>query len=202
MKRILAFLVCTLALAGCGNGAGLPTRDTALQDHLRNPLYAEYYYDDLTEQMVKLALRQPEDIADPAVRSVVDRTRTRSLEHAEVARKAQEKGLSGIFLSDNEPVLGEALLQGDVLYFGPTFDCAPGPSLQVYLTHDIDPRDNDFPDDTTVLLGAIKDQYGAQAFAVPSQRDTGTGSALRTVVLWDDELDLLYGFAQLSKAQK
>lgn len=199
MRRI-AFSTLALALVGCGNQAALPVRDTDLQDKLRNPLYAEYYFDDLTEQMVTLALREDPVLDRPGVRETVDRTRTRSLQRAALAVEAQEDGRRGSFLSDREAVRGEALLLDDALYFGPTFDTAPGPSLQVYLTTVVDPRDGEFPDGTAVKIGPLKDNYGAQTLAVPAQPEAGSGAVpLRTVVIWDDELKILYGFAQLMR---
>ncbi len=201
MKRFLApLLVSSLALSACGNAVGMPTRDEALQDHLRNPLYAEYYYDDLTEQMVNLALQEDPVLQESGVRAIVDRTRTRSLEHAGVATDAQIDGARGKFIGDRDLAFGEALLLDGVLYIGPTFDAAPGPKLSMYLTTVIDPRDVEFPDDTAVRLGAVKNQYGAHAYEVPKEAGpTGSGSKLRTAVLWDDELGLLYGFAQLAR---
>lgn len=198
MKRTLLAAALVL-LAACGNAVGMPTRDTDLKDQLRNPLYAEYYYDDLTELMVALVLEADPIVEEPGVRQILDRTRTRSLQHANLAQKAQDNGKRGRFLSDRELVVGDALLLDNVLYFGPTFDSAPGPSLQVYLTTAVDPRDAAFPDETAVHLGPVKNQYGAQAFAVPQQpAQTGTGAGLRTAVLWDDDMGMLYGFVQLS----
>lgn len=201
MKRFLTpLLVSSLALSACGGNIGMPTRDEALKDHLRNPLYAEFYYDDLTEQMVNLALQEDPILDDSGIRAVVDRTRTRSLEHASLATKAQTNGARGKFIGDRGLASGEALLLDNILYVGPTFDSAPGPKLSVYLTAALDPRDVTFPDDTAVRLGAVKNQYGAHAYAVPAQPESaGTGSRLRTAVLWDDELGLLYGFAQLAR---
>lgn len=201
MKRFLLPLAASAALlAGCGNTVGLPQRDEALQDHLRNPLYAEYYYDDLTEQMVNLALQEDPILEDSGIRATVDRTRTRSLQHANLANKAKDKGIRGSFMSDRGLTAGDALLLDDVLYIGPTFDAAPGPSLTMYLTTLVDPRDAaSFPDPTAVRLGTIKNQYGAHAYEVKRPpAAAGTGAGLRTAVLWDDDLGILYGFAQLT----
>lgn len=200
MKRfLLPIAATTIALAGCGNTVGLPQRDISLQDQLRNPLYAEFYYDDLTEQMVNLALQEDPLLEEPKVRATVDRTRTRSLQHANLAEKAQNKGIRGGFISDRGLTSGDALLLDNALYVGPTFNAAPGPSLTMYLTTLIDPRDAaSFPDPTAVRLGTVKNQYGAHSYAVPTQpAATGTGAGLRTAVLWDDDLGMLYGFAQL-----
>lgn len=201
MKRFLApLLVSSLALSACGNAVGLPTRDEALKDHLRNPLYAEFYYDDLTEQMMNLALQEDPILEDSGIRAIVDRTRTRSLEHSSLATKAQIEGGRGRFISDRSLASGEALLLDGILYVGPTFDSAPGPGLSMYLTTALDPRDQEFPDSTAVRLGTVKNQYGAHAYEVPEHTlPAGTGSRLRTAVLWDDELGLLYGFAQLAR---
>ncbi len=199
MNTRFALIALPLILSGCAS-FGLPKEDVALRDLLRNPLYAEYYYDDLTEQMVTLALREDPILEEPGIRSVVDRARTRSLEHAALAVKAQEKGRRGGFISERELAAGDALLLENVLYIGPTFNVAPGPALSVYLTTLVDPRDAaPFPDPTAVRLGGIKNNYGAQSYAVPPQPEpTGTGASLRTAVLWDDDLGILYGFAQLT----
>ena len=199
MHRRIALLALPLLLAAC-SGAGMPTRDASKNDNLKNPLYAEFYYDDLTETMVSLALRQDPLLEDPDVRAVVDRTRTRSLEHAKLAVKAQNKGFRGGFIGDRDLVTGDALLLDEVLYLGPSFNSAPGPALTLYLTRAIDPRDVEFPDETAVRLGEVKNQYGAHSYAVPGgANETASGSMLRTVVLWDDDLKMLYGFAQLER---
>jgi hypothetical protein len=194
MKRTHLLLASlSITLAGCGNAVGLPEYDTTLQDLLRNPLYAEYYYDDLTDFTVDLVLHNDPILEDSNINETVNRVRTRALQHAKRAVDAQNRGKRGSFVSDKRIALGEALLLDSVLYFGPTFNAPPGPSLSVYLTTIIDPRDGEFPDPTAVRIGGIKNQYGAQSFALPVH--TGSGETLRTAVLWDDTL---YGFAQLS----
>lgn len=195
-KPLLAAALCA-TLAGCAYG--MPKQDALLKDQLRNPLYAEFYYDDLSEQMIGVALRDDPMMRDASKRSIVDRTRTRALEHSALALKAQEHGITGAFISDLQLMSGEALLLDGVLYIGPTFDAAPGPSQSLYLTTIVDPRDGTFPDPTAQNLGGLKDQYGAQAYDVSKlPAPTGSGS-YRTVVLWDDDLGMLYGFAQLHK---
>lgn len=196
---LLWTIAITTLLAGCTTTyVASPTNDPPLAERLHNPLYAEYYFDDLTEQMLTLALREDPSLQDATIRNMVDRTRTESLERAAAAVKAQKEGRIGPFLSDRELVFGEALLLDHVLYFGPTFDSAPGPSLHTYLTTVVDPREDVFPDPTAIALGPLKDQYGAQSFAVPPDAESGSTIPLRTVVLWDNELEILYGFAQLA----
>lgn len=195
MKKSLLFAALCATLAGCGYG--MPKHDAQLKDQLRNPLYAELYYDDLSEQMISIALRDDPMMRDASKKSIIDRTRTRALEHSSLAIEAQKSGRIGQFISDLELVSGEALLTDDILYIGPTFNAAPGPSQRLYITTTVDPRDGEFPDTTAVLIGGLKNQYGAQAFDVSKlPAPTGTGS-YRTLVLWDDDLQMLYGFAQL-----
>jgi len=198
MKRLIALSTVALALSACGNGVGLPSKDTSLKDQLRNPLYAEFYYQDFVETLVSLSLQDDPILEKPGVRASVDRARVRALEHANLAEEAQDEGRRGSFISDRLWVEGEALLLDGVLYLGPTFNSAPGPELSMYLTTTIDPRDGDFPDETAVKLGTVKNQYGAHAYVVPVDTPRSGTGALRTAVLWDDELGMLYGFAQLS----
>lgn len=199
MKFRLSLICATLVLTACGNQAALPTKDQSLQERLRNPLYAESYYDVLTEQMVNFAL-DTTFVEETGSQSTIDRTRTRSLEHSGLAVEAQQKGKSGKFISDRGLTFGEALLLEDVLYFGTDFETSPGPALQVYLSNVIDPRDVEFPDDSSVALGPLKDVFGAQSLSVPERPATHTGS-LRTVVLWDADLEFIYGFVQLRQQQ-
>ena len=198
MRRVLLFLFLSLALVACGNTAQLPQQNDVRNALLRNPLYAEYYYDDLTQQMVNLALKGDPILNEPRIQQLVDRTRNRSLEHANEAIDAQFEGSMGLFISERELVGGEVLVHNNTLYFGPNFNAAPGPSLEVFLTTVLDPRDAEFPDDSAVNLGLLQNQYGTQSVSIPDHPRTGTGR-LKTVVLWDTELDLLYGFAQLEK---
>lgn len=197
MKRLSFALVLPILLAGCGYG--LPRQDSALQDQLRNPLYAEYYYNDLTDQMISIALRDDPMMSDAAKRNVIDRTRTRALEHAQYAEETEAKGAFGIFLSDTDSVVGDALLLDGVLYIGPTFDAAPSPSQSLYLSAAVDPREGTFPDPSAVRVGGLKNQYGAQAFDVSTLTPAAGTGAFRTAVLWDEELEMVYGFAQLSE---
>lgn len=203
-RRLPLMILGSVLLAGCVDTVALPTLDEPLKERLKNPLYAEYYYDDMTEIMTTLVLREDSALDAPGIRDVLDRTRNDSLTRANAANALQLEGTMGTFISEREFVLGDALLLDDVLYLGPTFDSAPGPSLRVYLTTVVDPRDAAFPDPTAVDLGRVKDQYGAQSFVVPPQKVAGTGGTaaprLRTVVLWDPELQLIYGFVQLSRA--
>lgn len=198
MRRTLLFLFLALAIVACTPVT--PTSDQTLDQRLENPLYAEYYYDDLTDLLLTMSLREDSLFENEAVRETANSVRSQSVLNAHAAVKAQAGGRIGNFVSDREITYGEVLLIDDHLYFGPTFNSAPGAALSVYLTTLIDPRDTpEFPDNSAVYLGPLKDQYGAQSFVVPTlQEPTGTGAALRTAVLWDDDLGMLYGFAQLS----
>jgi hypothetical protein len=196
MKRLSLALALPALLVGCGYG--LPRQDQSLQDQLRNPLYAEFYYNDLTDQMINIALRDEPMMSDAAKRNVIDRTRTRALEHARYAEETQTEGAFGVFLSDTDSVVGDALLLDGILYLGPTFDAAPSPSQSLYLSAAVDPREGTFPDPTAVRVGGLKNQYGAQAIDVSKLTPAAGTGAFRTAVLWDDELETLYGFVQLT----
>ena len=68
--------------------------------------------------------------------------------------------------------------------------------MHLFLSESVDPRDIEFPDDSSVDLGPILSPYGAQRYAVPT---TDPPQRYRTAVLWDMKLERLYGFAQLSE---
>ena len=95
-------------------------------------------------------------------------------------------------------MFGQALALEGHLYFGPTFLTLPGPSLHVFMTKAVDPRDVAFPDPSAVDLGLLKTPYGTQSFDMPA---TVTLPGYRTVVLWDTRLKRLSAFAQLKVQQ-
>jgi hypothetical protein len=200
MKKFIVATLCCTILPSCGYG--MPRQDTSLKDQLRNPLYAEYYYDDLTEQMINLAVNEHPLMKIEDNKDIVDRIRTRSLEHAALAVKTQENGRIGSFMSDDRWVAGDALLLDGILYLGPSFDAVPGPNQALYLTTTIDPRDGEFPDPTAVKIGGLKNQYGAQTFDVSTLTPASGTGTLRTLVLWDEDLHWIYGFAQLSRVAR
>ncbi len=192
MKKSIIFCLGTLLLAGCGS-----SRISAqLQERLKNPLYAEQYYDLLLDRMVDLKIKEDPMLKNAKKAKVVEDTRLAALMQTREANTAQRQGTIGNLISSSEEVGGEVLLTDSSLYLGPTFETYPGPSLHVLITTVVDPREGTFPDPTSIDLGAIEDPFGAQTLAVPTLENL---TAYRTVVIWDTKLERLYGFAQLSK---
>lgn len=191
MKKTIVLCLGSMLLAGCS-----PELSVQLQDRLKNPLYAEQYYDLLLDRMVDLKIREDPILKDSAKAAVIEDTRLSALMRTKEANTAQREGMLGAFISGVEEAHGEALLTESALYLGPTFETYPGPSLHVLLTTVVDPREGIFPDPTSVDLGAIEDPFGAQTFSVPKLENA---SAYRTVVIWDTKLERIYGFAQLAK---
>ena len=174
---------------------GLRTSGSANSDVLRNPLYAEWYYKDLVEDMMNLEIQNDPIMQDEKKKAVIDATRQDALEHAKAATKRRQSGLSGHFTAGQEDSKGQVLLLSGILNLGPDFDVVPGPSLHLYLTTAVDPRDIKFPDPSALDLGVMHGPYGAQYYLLPrGQQDM----LYRTVVLWDSKLERIYGFAQLS----
>lgn len=193
MKKYLSLLPASALLLGaCTSGSAT---STDLQDQLKNPLYAEYYYDTLVEHMVNLVLQNDPLTKDPAANDVIEDTRVNGLKKAHEATEKQSKGLIGTIVSDFDYAVGEALLLGNVLYVGPEFQTSPGADLHVYLSSALDPRDATFPDETALDLGMIKSAFGAHTYDVPAQE--ADAPEFRSMVLFDTKLKRIYGFAQL-----
>ena len=190
LRHFCVLLVGPALLAGCS--AARPT----LSDHMTNPLFAERYGEELVNRMTELEIQKDPLIENAEKKAVIDQVREQWMERAKKARDVQREGATGEFAEMKEYVRGRALLLGNTLYLSTTFESEPGPSLHLYLTTAVDPRDIAFPDPTAVDLGELQSPYGAQTVAVPNVKDF---SILRTLVLWDTTLDRLYGFAQLSR---
>lgn len=196
MRKTLALSLgfFTILLTGCATNT-LPRPDTSLEEQLRNPLYAEQYYDELVERLVTLEIRNDPLFEDEEKKERVEKARRTALANANEANTLQDKGTKGNVLSMGEFAKGEVLYLENMLYFSPEFETVPGLSLHVFMTTVVDPRDVTFPDASAIDLGPLSDPYGAQALPVPP---VDIPLAYRTVVLWDTVLERLYGFAQLS----
>ncbi len=194
MKRTSALLIAPLLfLSAC---AAHQTQTMTLDDQLQNPLFALRYYEDLTEQMVSLQLRNDPILKDGGKKSTVESTRVRATKLAQDAVDVVNANLRGDIISDADLSLGRASLIGKNVYFGTDFVATPGPSLHVYVSNALDPRLERFPDKTAVDLGLLKNPYGAQTMDIP---ETTEGATYRTIVLWDNSLGRIYGFVQLKK---
>jgi hypothetical protein len=199
MKRslLLAPLVC-LALAACGQTG--PT--VTFEQQMRNPLFAERYWEELTDRMVQLHVLKDPLLQDPKLAQVAEETRVSALANAQAATKWREKGMIGAFQGGREETGGHALLLDGTLYLGTDFLVYPGPSLHIYVTTLLDPRAGTgataLPDAGSIDLGTVQNPYGAQEYRVPAKEGVDAAK-LRTVVLWDTKLRRLYSFAQLAR---
>lgn len=192
MRRLFVFLFPLLALAGC---ASRPPQLT-LEEELLNPLLAEQYYDTLVDLIVELEIKKDPLLENKRTKAIADETRRDALAKAKEATKAQREGTMGTFVPAKEFAQGEVLYRETRLFLGPTFETSPGPSLHIFLSTVVDPRDTMFPDDTSIDLGRLESTYSAQQYSVPS---VDTPLLYRTVVLFDTKFKRIYGFAQLSK---
>ena len=197
MKSLLSIFLVMPLLASCATVQSGPL-SLPLQERLRNPLVAERYWSGLAEHMADFVRTKDPILKDSVKASVIDAERLRALERVHQARALKKEGMSGIFQSihPGEDAFGEALLRTDTLYFGTTFEIKPNPSVQVFLTTMLDPRDGPFPDKTSLNLGTLQTAFGAQEYEIPEAK---MNPKFQTVVLYDTRLERMIGFAQLSK---
>lgn len=188
MRRISLLLPIVL-LAACTRTSG----DLTLNDRLRNPLFAEYYHEDVTEQMVQLQLNEDPSLENADHKAAADAARQASLAAALEARRLQRTGKSGSFVPASGFAQGEALLTDGALYFHPQFITDTGADVHVVLSSAVDPREGTFPGDNTIDLGKLKTPYGDQWYAMEDSDIPG----VQSIVLWDAGLERLIGFAQL-----
>lgn len=186
------FLLAPVLLTACSSN--IPGGSTSLEENLRNPLFAQRYYTDLAEQMVTLELREDPLLKDSAKKAIIERTRVDATNKAEAAISLNAISDKGYIISDRDLSLGSVSIIDGALFFSPDFISTPGPSLRVYLSNVIDPRQGAFPDSDAVDLGLLKSTAGAQTFVIPEEKATQT---YQTVVLWDTDLEIVYGFVQL-----
>lgn len=191
MKRAL-FLA--ILLTSCvPQQTGGPTE--TLGRRLQNPLFAERYYEDLVQRMVELEIGEHAILSDPKKKQMADAARRKGLQQSREAEQKQLKGIYGSFVNAEENTTGNVLYVDDMLYMDPVFETFPGVDLRVYLSTIVDPRDVQFPDETALDLGRLESPYGAQQYRVP---EVDNMLKYRTVVLFDDGLERIHGFAQIS----
>ena len=189
----LTLLIPIIALAGCANSQ---TDSISLDKLLENPLFAERYADEKVDAIVEFKIQKDPIIEDPSKEKIMEKERKEWLAVAKDATAKQRAGTRGNLIEITEYANGEALYLEDKLYFGPELETIPSVELHVYLTTVVDPRDIEFPDEQALDLGELQTPYGAQVYNVPHQEDP---LLYRTVVIWDEKLEKIWSFAQLSK---
>ncbi len=191
MKKIALTIPCSLLLLSACSGSRV---SEGLAERLKNPLYAERYYDSMTDHMVNIIVQDDPLAKDPAMADIIEKARLESLRRAKEATTKQHEGLQGTIISDFSYAIGEALLLNGTLYLSADFETLPGPELHAYVSTALDPREPEasFPDASAIDLGIIKTAYGAHSYEVPAD-----AQGLRSFVLYDVKLRRIYGFAQL-----
>lgn len=187
----LALALPSLLLGACGANSA----DVSLTELLKNPLYAEQYYDSRTDHMVNLVMQNDPLAKDETTKDVIEKYRVESLRQATKATQEQSRGVGGAILSDFSYGRGEALLLDNTLYIGPDFDIVPGPDMRVYVSTAVDPREGTFPDESALELGVLKTAFGAHSYVLPESDPPRTD--LRSVVFYDRRFKRIYAFAQL-----
>ncbi|MBU2213096.1 DM13 domain-containing protein [Patescibacteria group bacterium] len=194
MKRLLTLAALSLLITAC---SPRNTSTMTLAERLQNPLFAERYSKMLVGRLTELEIDKDPLLEDPKMQELVTSTKTKWMEVDREARRIQREGMKGEFVGIKEYALGEVLLLEHMLYFASDFETDPGPGLSIFLSDAIDPREVDgFPRTEEINLGPLQSPYGQQRYTIPETVDT---TVFRTVILWDTELQRLYGFAQISK---
>jgi hypothetical protein len=197
MKKTIIASMAILALTACQNAN--TSNEPELSYLLENPLFAERYSESMVDTMVELEIYEDPIIKDEAKMKIIDKTKESWLKVAQKARVDQRKGSKGSFTPITEFTAGEVLYSGNSLFLAPDFASAPGPSLHFYLSTVVDPRDVEFPDESAIDLGLMRSNLGTGRYEVIAIEEP---IKYRSLVLFDTELERLYGFAQISPLYK
>lgn len=193
MKKTLVASMALLTLTACQSTGN--TQEHKLSYLLENALFAERYSEAMVDTMVELEIYNDPIIQDEKKRKIADQTKEKWLKVAQAARKKQREGSKGGFIPMSEFTSGEVLYVDNTVFLAPDFATVPGPSLHLFLSETVDPRDVEFPDTTAIDLGEIRSNLGTSRYEVV---EAGEPSAYRSLVLWDSALGRLYGFAQIN----
>lgn len=188
---VIGATLAGLLLAGCNK----PPMSANLDEMMKNPLFAERYAEGMVDTLTELEIDKDPVLQEKGKKAELDAVKKQWLAVANASRTEQHKGMGGTLITMGEFGQGEVFLKNNVLYFGTDFESVPGPSLHVYLSSAIDPRDVKFPDESALDLGLLPVPYGAQTMGLPKHDETAT---YRTLVLWDTSIPRLYSFSQLS----
>ncbi|MCF7844760.1 MAG: DM13 domain-containing protein [Kiritimatiellales bacterium] len=194
MKRFLTISVLSLLIAACSPQS--KNLSMTLAERLQNPLFAEQYAKMMVGRLTELAIDKDPILENEEKRKMIEDTKNTWMEADREARRIQREGTKAELIGVKEYLVGEILILNHMLYFGPTFETDPGPGLSIVLSEVVDPREVEFPDATSINIGPLNSPYGQQRYALDKTIDI---SVLRTIALWDTELDRLYGFGQLYK---
>ena len=191
------FVHCLLAFSLLVPLASCTTKNQlTLEQSLKNPLFAERYGNEMTDRMTELEIQHDPLLKEGRKGKYAMDAKEQALTLGDAATKKRHEGTYGSFVTVKEETDGSVLFVDSMLYLSPNFATYPGPSLHLFITTIVDPRNVQFPDGTAIDLGRLESPYGAGQYAVPKNAKQG---AYRTVVLWDTRLERVYSFAQLSR---
>lgn len=189
--RITLLTASALFLSACSPS---PVAVTDIESETLNPLTAIQYGNELADTLADIIIQKDPLLETPGTEEMLQNQITNAKSIVQAGKDAQSRGRFGPFIEIDEYVSGNVLYVDNRLYFSPSFVSDPGLSLHVYLTQAVDPREGVFPDATAIDLGEIQTVYGPQTYVVPEQENP---DLYRMVVLWDTEMERLYGFAQI-----
>jgi hypothetical protein len=190
MRTTLSLIAVTLLLSACS------TQTTSINEQNKNPITAARYGDELADAMANLIIMDNAIVKEEGMRERVQGYIEEGKALGDEARSLMQEGYQGNLIGVEFEMIGIALYLDDMLYLSSDFYTRPGPSVHVYLTTVVDPRDVEFPDATVIDLGQLQTAYGAHQYSVPHQDKP---ELYRTLVFYDTKLKIMYGFAQLSK---
>lgn len=191
MKNSLFASVVTaiLLFSGCSK---IPPETQAL---LENPLYAESYYADLTEQYVQMLMGEKADLEEKGQLEFIESERDAAVQNSKDASAKRKQGLWGVFVPLSDNPIGRVAVLGSTLYLGPEFLMEPSVEPHIYVSEVIDPRDSEeFPDPTSIDVGPVLSPYGTQQHVIPWETPN---PKIKSVILYDKKLKRQIGFAQL-----
>lgn len=197
MKKTFIASLALLTLTACQNNTG---NEQSLSYLLENPLFAERYSEAMVDTMVEFEIYEDPIIEDEEKMKIIDKTKEKWLKVAQQSRVDQRNGSKGSFTPINEFTAGEVLFTDGKVYLAPDFASVPGPSVHFFLSTVVDPRDSDFPDESAIDLGVMRSNLGTGRYDVEVEIDDPI--KYRSLVLFDTELERLYGFAQISPLYK
>ena len=192
-RFLVAGLSC-LILASCSTQEQTTDKAVLWGKMMQNPLYAERYYDELVDRLTTMQINKAEELKNPSYAAMVESTKADALQKSKIETQKKNDGKVGEFVPAKEETEGRALLTKDKLFLSPNFLSYPGPSLRLYLSESIDPRDTEFPEDGSLDVGRLESPFGASDYNLPA---TALEKDWRTIVLYDTKLQRIYGFAQL-----
>ncbi len=190
MRPAITLLAFTFLLTACGS-----VSRTSIEEQNRNPFTASRYGDELADTMANLIIVDDPILKEEGMRERIQEVIEEGKAIADEAREEMSGMMEGVFISLGQETAGRVLHDGEVLFLSSDFETDPGPSLHLYLTTAVDPRDLEFPDPTAIDLGETQSVYGAQTYDLPAIEDP---RLYRTAVLWDSDLKRLWAFAQLA----